>query len=62
MTEPTNTKNLDDRYGFAALPWSRARDLLATQTPKENLSFFVGTVRPDGRPHSAPVGAIWVDG
>ncbi|WIV52674.1 pyridoxamine 5'-phosphate oxidase family protein [Amycolatopsis nalaikhensis] len=62
MTEPTKTKNLDDRYGFAALPWSRARDLLATQTPKENLSFFVGTVRPDGRPHSAPVGAIWVDG
>lgn len=60
MTEPTHTKNLD-RTGSAALPWSRARDLLATQTPHENLTFFVGTVRPDGRPHAAGVGAIWVD-
>ncbi|WP_033262115.1 pyridoxamine 5'-phosphate oxidase family protein [Amycolatopsis vancoresmycina] len=60
MTEPTATHNLD-QTGAAALPWSRARDLLATQTPKEDLTFFVGTVRPDGRPHSAGVGAIWVD-
>ena len=61
MSEPVKTKNLDDQYGSAALPWSRARDLLATQTPHENLTFFVGTVRPDGRPHAAGVGAIWVD-
>ncbi|WP_410596869.1 pyridoxamine 5'-phosphate oxidase family protein [Amycolatopsis sp. lyj-23] len=60
MTEPNATKNLD-RSGSAALPWSRARDLLATQTPAEDLTFFVGTVRPDGRPHAAGVGAIWVD-
>ena len=60
MTELIATKNLD-RNGSAALPWSRARDLLATQTPKEDLTFFVGTVRPDGRPHAAGVGAIWVD-
>ena len=60
MTEAVETKNLD-RSGAAALPWSRARDLLATQTPKEDLTFFVGTVRPDGRPHAAGVGAIWVD-
>ncbi|MEU4252349.1 pyridoxamine 5'-phosphate oxidase family protein [Amycolatopsis sp. NPDC026612] len=60
MTEPTATQNLD-RSGSAALPWSRARDLLATQTPKEDLTFFIGTVRPDGRPHVAGVGAIWVD-
>ncbi|MFJ7215822.1 pyridoxamine 5'-phosphate oxidase family protein [Amycolatopsis sp. NPDC098790] len=60
MTEPTKTKNLDQN-GAPALPWSRARDLLATQTPKEDLTFFVGTVRPDGRPHAAGVGAIWVD-
>ncbi|RSD25326.1 pyridoxamine 5'-phosphate oxidase family protein [Amycolatopsis eburnea] len=61
MSEPTHTENLDQN-GSAALPWSRARDLLATQTPHENLTFFVGTVRPDGRPHAAGVGAIWVDG
>jgi hypothetical protein len=60
MTEPNATRNLD-RTGAAELPWSRARDLLATQTPKEDLTFFVGTVRPDGRPHAAGVGAIWVD-
>ncbi|MEV4317058.1 pyridoxamine 5'-phosphate oxidase family protein [Actinocrispum sp. NPDC049592] len=64
MTEHTNepiaTRNLD-QYGSADLPWSRPRDLLAKETPETDLTFFVGTVRPDGRPHSAGVGAIWVD-
>ncbi|GLZ30972.1 pyridoxamine 5'-phosphate oxidase [Lentzea sp. NBRC 105346] len=60
MTEPISTKNLD-RSGFAELPWSRARDVLAADTPTADLTFFVATVRPDGRPHSAGVGAIWVD-
>ncbi|HZM82291.1 MAG TPA: hypothetical protein VFC19_41760 [Candidatus Limnocylindrales bacterium] len=27
-----------------------------------DLTFFGATVRPDGRPHSAGVGATWVDG
>ncbi|MFI9384597.1 pyridoxamine 5'-phosphate oxidase family protein [Kutzneria sp. NPDC052558] len=58
--EPISTRNLD-RDGHDELPWSRPRDLLATQTPGEDLTFFVATVRPDGRPHSAGVGAIWVD-
>ncbi|ASR35653.1 pyridoxamine 5'-phosphate oxidase [Prauserella marina] len=60
MKEPTSTTNLD-RYGSAQLPWSRARDIMASDTPKEMLTFFVSTVRPDGRPHSAGVGAVWVD-
>jgi pyridoxamine 5'-phosphate oxidase-like protein len=60
MTEPITTRNLD-QYGSAALPWSRARDLLASDTPEADLTFFVATVRPDGRPHSAGVGAVWVD-
>jgi hypothetical protein len=60
MTEPTSTRNLD-RYGSAALPWSRPRDILASDTPKSQLTFFVATVRPDGRPHSAGVGAVWAD-
>jgi hypothetical protein len=59
-TKPSETRNLD-QTGSAELPWSRARDLLATQTPHEDLTFFVGTVRPGGRPHAAGVGAIWVD-
>jgi hypothetical protein len=61
MTEPISTRNLD-RYGDAELPWSRPRDILATDTPKADLTFFVATVRPDGRPHSAGVGAVWLDG
>jgi hypothetical protein len=60
-TEPISTSNLD-RYGSAELPWSRPRDVLAGDTPEADLTFFVATVRPDGRPHSAGVGAIWVDG
>jgi hypothetical protein len=51
-----------DRYGSAELPWSRPRDILASDTPVADLAFFVATVRPDGRPHSAGVGATWVDG
>lgn len=60
MTEPISTRNLDPS-GSAELPWSRARDLLASDTPTANLTFFVATVRPNGRPHSAGVGAVWVD-
>ena len=60
MTEPISTHNLD-RYGSAELPWSRPRDSLAGDTPEADLTFFVATVRPDGRPHSAGVGAMWVD-
>lgn len=56
--DPIETTNLD-RYGSAALPWSRPRDLLAAGP---GVAVFLGTTRPDGRPHSAGVGALWVDG
>nr|WP_042189138.1 pyridoxamine 5'-phosphate oxidase family protein [Kibdelosporangium sp. MJ126-NF4]CEL18682.1 Pyridoxamine 5'-phosphate oxidase [Kibdelosporangium sp. MJ126-NF4]CTQ98166.1 Pyridoxamine 5'-phosphate oxidase (EC 1.4.3.5) [Kibdelosporangium sp. MJ126-NF4] len=58
--EPVSTANLD-QYGSAELPWSRPRDILASDSPTADLTFFVSTVRPDGRPHSAGVGAVWVD-
>jgi Pyridoxamine 5'-phosphate oxidase len=61
MTDPDSTTNLD-RYGSAELPWSRPRDILAGDASTPGLTFFVATVRPDGRPHSAGVGAAWVDG
>jgi hypothetical protein len=57
---PISTRNLD-RHGSAELPWSRARDLLVSDTPEADLTFFVATGRPDGRPHSAGVGAVWLD-
>lgn len=59
--EPHEVTNLDI-YGSPALPWSRPRDLLATSLSESATPLFVGTVRPDGRPHSAGVGALWLDG
>ena len=63
MTErtPIEATNLD-RYGNPALPWSRPRDLLAARTPGPSATFFLGTVGPDGHPHAAGVGALWLDG
>jgi Pyridoxamine 5'-phosphate oxidase len=59
--EPIETTNLDI-YGSAVLPWSRPRDLLIEGPPQPGTPFFLGTVRPDGRPHTTSVGAIWHDG
>ena len=58
--QPTDTKNLDI-YGNAALKWSRALTALAVP-PTENLTWFLGTVRPDNRPHATGVGAQYIDG
>src|SRR5215212_9390499 len=60
--EPTDTKNLDDIYGSDALPWSRPRDVLAVGSQGPDITFFLGTVRPDGTPHAAGIGAVWHDG
>lgn len=63
MTErdPVETINLD-RYGDDPLPWSRPRDVLDAIVPSEHITWFLGTTRPDGRPHAAGVGALWHDG
>ncbi len=58
--EPIETKNLD-RYGHAELPWSRPRERLEALST-EDMTWFLSTIRPDGRPHSAGVGAQWFDG
>src|SRR5262245_8682307 len=62
MTEfaPTQTADLD-RYGNGVLEWSRARDALAG-LPTPDVTYFLGTCRPDGTPHAAGVGALWRDG
>jgi hypothetical protein len=59
--EPIEVTNLN-RYGNPVLPWSRPRDLLAAGTPQPGTSFFLGTTRPDGRPHAAGIGALWLNG
>jgi hypothetical protein len=58
--DPIKVTNLD-RYGNPPLEWSRARTLLETLEERDT-TFFLGTIRPDGRPHSAAVGAVWIDG
>jgi hypothetical protein len=62
MTEriPTQTTNLDG-YGSAPLEWSRAHDALAAGATAE-VTHFLGTCRPDGTPHAAGVGALYLAG
>jgi Pyridoxamine 5'-phosphate oxidase len=57
---PSATTNLD-RYGFAELPWARAHDALSVHPTADN-PYFLGTVRPNGTPHAAGIGAQWLDG
>ena len=59
--DPIDTTNLDG-YGNAPLEWSRIHDVLAGQPAGPDTPMFLGTVRPDGRPHSAGIGAVWHDG
>lgn len=64
MTNPQaiNTVNLD-QYGHDAMPWSAvAARLEASTTSSEDVFTVLGTVSPDGRPHAAPVGSMWIDG
>jgi hypothetical protein len=49
-------------YGIPAsldglLPWSWAVDHL-----EHALTYWIATVRPDGRPHAVPTWAVWLDG
>jgi hypothetical protein len=59
---PVETANLDAIYGSRTIPWSRPRDLLAVGAFGPETPFFLGTVRPDGRPHAAGIGVAWYDG
>jgi hypothetical protein len=59
--QPAEVTNLD-QYGNPVLPWSRPHDLLAFGPKGPMVGFFLGTVRPDGRPDAAGVGAVWHDG
>ena len=40
-----------------ATPWSTARDQLESAK-----TYWVTTVRPDGRPHTTTIAAVWLDG
>jgi hypothetical protein len=53
-------KNLADLYGLEPIPWSRA--LAALEAADPDARSFLSTTRPDGRPHSAGIGALWDGG
>lgn len=59
--QPMEVRNLD-RYGDAALPWSRAHALLESGPKGPLVGFFLATVGTRGHPHVAGVGALWHDG
>lgn len=62
---PIETTNLGSAEQ-TAMEWSQVRDVLAAppppDTPGGHFPSFLGTVRPDGRPHATGVGARWHDG
>ncbi|QFG19837.1 pyridoxamine 5'-phosphate oxidase family protein [Actinomadura sp. WMMB 499] len=63
MTEREPVETLDlDIYDGGPLEWGTARAALVEGLPKMETPVFLGTVRPDGRPHAAGVGAQWYDG
>jgi hypothetical protein len=51
-------KNLDI-YGAKSIPWSRALTQLEAGSGG---TYWLATTYPDGRPHLAGIGALWVDG
>ena len=53
--------NLGELYGLEPIPWSRALEALEVADAR-NQTHFLATTRPDGRPHVAAIGALWVDG
>src|SRR5262245_33544673 len=61
IREPSETTNLDN-YGSQPIPWSFLLDVLDGGALKSAPAVFLGTVRPEGRPHAAGVGAAWYDG
>lgn len=59
--QPVEVTDLD-RYGHAALLWERADAALGSALPSPAVTAFLGTVRPDGRPCAAGIGAVWLHG
>ena len=55
------TKNLADIYGLPPIPWSVALEALESGEQRNETS-FLATLRPDGPPHVAGVGAVWDHG
>ena len=58
QTEPTAELNTEfSEPGAAAPPWAEVAEALSNAE-----MFWLSTVRSDGRPHVAPLPAVWLDG
>ena len=60
MTLDAPVTDLDSRFsspGATALPWQEAEQHL-----QQAGVYWLSTVRPEGRPHVAPLIAVWLDG
>ena len=62
IRSPRETVNLAELYGQELMPWGRALEALGTGSLGPEVPCFLGTVRPDLRPHSAGVGVAEHDG
>src|ERR1700758_604293 len=62
LREPREAANLAELYDEDPMPWSRVTDALGSGSVPPDVACFLGTVRPDGRPHSAGVGVVQYDG
>jgi hypothetical protein len=62
---PVETTNLGGAEN-TGVPWNRMRALLSAPSPPDHpggyFPSYLGTVRPDGRPHATGVGVRWYDG
>jgi PPOX class probable F420-dependent enzyme len=65
MATPKPSRMTSPGYGFEnasappgeRFPWSRVEELLSSVR-----NYWIGTAGADGRPHAAPVWAVWLDG
>ena len=65
MATPKASRMTSRGYGFEnakappgeRFPWNRVEEMLTSAR-----NYWIGTTRPDGRAHAAPVWGVWLDG
>lgn len=60
MTERTPVAEQPLIEDATATPWTEARERL--DNPEQDRTYWLATVRPDGRPHLVPLLGLWLDG
>lgn len=55
---PTRQRDIGTLYGSGPFTWEAAYAAVVEALPRMETAVFLGTVRPDGRPHSAGIGAF----